>query len=114
LVAEAERAAINHPIQGFGADIIKMSMIKTKEELSKLGWWGKKVKMILSIHDELLLEVSDDMIEKTARLVKKIMEEIYNLPVPLVVEVSSGKDWGHLNKLGSEPSVSSVSPALRN
>jgi DNA polymerase-1 len=99
IVAEAERAAINHPVQGLGADFIKMSMIKSKEKLEETGSWNKNAKMILSIHDELLFEVRDDMMEKTARLIKEIMEGIYDLPVPLEVEVYSGKDWGHTKKL---------------
>ena len=99
IVAEAERAAINHPVQGFGADIIKMSMIKTRDALREAGFFGKEVKMVLSIHDELLFEVRDDMIEKTSRKIKEIMEEIYKLPIPLRVEVATGKDWGRLKEI---------------
>jgi DNA polymerase-1 len=96
LVAEAERAAINHPLQGLGADLIKMAMVNSKKELEQANLWRKDVKMILSIHDELLFEVRDDMIDSVTRLTRKIMEEVYPLSVPLEVDVYFGKDWGHL------------------
>ncbi len=101
IVAGAERAAINHPVQGLGADLIKMSMIRSKEKLEGEGLWNKSAKMILSIHDELLFEVRDDMIKRTARLIKETMEGIYDLPVPLEVDVSFGKDWGHMEKISN-------------
>ncbi len=95
-VAEAERAAINHPIQGLEADIMKMAMIRAKEKLLLRGFWNNKVRMLLTIHDELLFEVADDMIKDVSEIVKKEMESVFDLGVPLQVGVSVGKDWGSL------------------
>ena len=86
---EAERAAVNMPVQGLAADIIKMAMIKTSQ-------LGEGVKLLLSIHDELLFEIKDDILEETAGSIKKIMEEIYQLTVPMKVDVKIGKNWGEL------------------
>lgn len=99
--AVAERAAINHPVQGLGADILKMAMIAASNFLRKEGVWGRRARMILTIHDELLFEVSDDMMKKTAAAIKGIMENIFPLGVPLGVDISSGKNWGSLTKFGS-------------
>ncbi|MBI2033926.1 MAG: hypothetical protein HYT13_02405, partial [Candidatus Liptonbacteria bacterium] len=63
--------------------------------------WSKAVKMILSIHDELLFEVRDDMIKKITPQIKKAMEEVFDLTPSLKVDVSLGKDWGHLKKMSS-------------
>lgn len=98
-VAEAERAAINHPLQGLAADIIKMAMIRAKEKLILHKLWNSKVKMLLTIHDELLFEVADDMIKDASLIVKKEMEGVFDLGVPIRVEVSSGKNWGNLNRV---------------
>ena len=95
-MAEAERAAINHPLQGLAADIMKMAMIKVKEKLLLRGFWNERVKMLLTIHDELLFEVADDMIKDVSEIVKKEMEGVFDLGVPLRVGVSVGKDWGSL------------------
>ncbi len=96
-VADAERAAINQPVQGLEADIVKMAMIEIDKKIKEKEWEGD-ARMVLTIHDELLFEIRDDMIRKITPLVKRIMEEIYPLEVPLVVDVSSGKNWGHLTK----------------
>ena len=101
-VAEAERAAINQPIQGLGADIIKMAMIKVKETLREAVVRSEAVRRILSIHDELLFEVRDDMIKKIMPQIKKTMEEVFDLTPSLKVDVSLGKDWGHLKKINSQ------------
>ncbi|MEK7117564.1 MAG: DNA polymerase [Patescibacteria group bacterium] len=99
VVAEAERSAINQPLQGLGADIIKMAMIEVDKKIKEKGWESGKLKMILSIHDELLFEVRDDMIQEASEAVKEIMEGVFKLGVPLKVDISSGKDWGNLTKL---------------
>lgn len=100
IAGEAERAAINHPVQGLEADIIKLAMIAAKDELTREKMWGKEVKMILSIHDELLFEVRDDMIERVSRAIARRMEDVYpQLPLPLKIEVKAGKDWGHMKHL---------------
>ena len=77
------------PVQGLAADIIKMAMIKTSQ-------LGNGVHLLLSIHDELLFEIKDDILEETAELIKKIMEEIFKLEVPLKIDVKIGKNWGEL------------------
>ena len=80
----AERAAINAPLQGTAADIIKKAMI----ELHELG-----VQLLLQVHDELIIECPQDKAEATAALVKKTMENAVQLSVPLTVDVSIGKTW---------------------
>ncbi|MBI4094735.1 MAG: hypothetical protein HY435_00895 [Candidatus Liptonbacteria bacterium] len=97
--AEAERAAVNHPIQGLNADILKLAMIRAKSALQEKGWWGREAKLILSIHDELLFEVSDSMINETIEIVRNAMEGAFALGVRLVVHVSRGMDWGKVEKI---------------
>ncbi len=82
--AMAERLAVNTPLQGSNADIIKLAMI----ELDSLGY------MILQIHDELLFEVPDHEIHRVKPIIKNTMENIIKLKVPLVVDISIGKNWG--------------------
>jgi DNA polymerase-1 len=93
--AEAERAAVNFPIQGLGADLIKLSMVRIREFLRAEGWENEAA-LLLSIHDELLFEMSDAMIQTIAPRVRGIMESAYPLNVPLTVKISTGKDWGNL------------------
>ena len=89
--AAAERLAINTPLQGTAADLIKMAMIQVDQDLSKHPHLGK---MILQIHDELLFETPDEQAQELAVRVKKIMEGVFTLNVPLVVDISIGKNWG--------------------
>lgn len=89
----AERMAINHPVQGTAADLIKMAMIKVSEELKK-KYSSDEVKLTLQVHDELVLEVKDALVEKVMKEVKEIMENVVTLNVPVKVEVHSGKSWG--------------------
>jgi len=93
--AEAERAAINMPVQGLAADIIKIAMVKVAEEIKKREW-NDKVRMLLTIHDELLFEIREDIIKEAAALIKKIMESAYELDVPVKVSVKAGQRWGEL------------------
>ncbi len=86
----AERNAINAPIQGTAADIIKLAMIGVHKEL---GVRGLSAKMILQIHDELLLEVPQSEIEEVKDLLIKQMENVVRLSVPLTVECDYGKNW---------------------
>jgi DNA polymerase-1 len=85
----AERTAINTPIQGTAADIIKLAMIKVDRELKKAGL---KARMLLQIHDELVFEVPRKEVEETEKLVKSCMESVMKLDVPLVVNIAVGKD----------------------
>ncbi len=86
----SERAAINAPLQGAAADIIKRAMIRIDPALSKAGLGAK---MLLQVHDELIFEVPEAELDKTAALVKKVMEDAAHLDVPLVVETGSGANW---------------------
>lgn len=88
--AAAERLAINTPLQGMTADIIKMAMIEIDREIEQRGW---KAKMLLQIHDELFFELPDEEISAVQQVVKGVMEGIYPLRVPLVVDLSVGKNW---------------------
>ncbi len=86
----AERTAINTPIQGSGADIIKLAMLRLDQALRKQGL---RSRLLLQVHDELLLEVPEEELEQTAPLVRKVMEEVYPLEVPLEVHLAWGKNW---------------------
>ena len=90
LASNAERAAINAPIQGGAADIIKLAMNRVEKELSARGLKGR---MLLQVHDELVLEVPDNEVEEVSGLLKKIMENVVSLKVPFVAEVGVGTDW---------------------
>ncbi|MBM3561196.1 MAG: DNA polymerase I, partial [Alphaproteobacteria bacterium] len=86
----AERAAINAPLQGGAADIIKRAMIRIPDALAQAGLGAR---MLLQVHDELVFEVPEAEVEQTARLVKKIMEGAAHLSVPLVVDTGQGPNW---------------------
>ena len=96
LRAAAERMAINMPLQGTAADLLKLAMIKIYQGLPKIS---SKSKMVLQVHDELVLEVPKDDLKKVAKFVKDTMENIYQLPVPLVADMETGKNWGKLERL---------------
>ena len=83
-----ERAAMNMPLQGSAADIIKLAMVEVAERLK-----NKKSKLILQIHDELIIETSDDELTEVKQMLVECMENAVKLSVPLTVEVSSGKSW---------------------
>jgi len=88
--SSAERLAVNTPLQGTAADLIKMAMIQVDQLLSRDASLGM---MILQIHDELLFEVPDSTAHKLSSAVKKIMENVLTLKIPLVVDISIGKNW---------------------
>lgn len=81
---------MNTPIQGTAADIIKIAMVKVYSALKESGL---KSRLILQVHDELLVETYVDELDKVKDLVKKCMEEAALLKVPLVVDVSTGYNW---------------------
>lgn len=83
----AERAAINAPLQGTAADIIKRAMIQLFDQL-------KSGKIILQVHDELLVEVEEKKVEETSELIKNVMENAVKLSIPLEVEIKVGDNWG--------------------
>ncbi|NNF00069.1 MAG: DNA polymerase I [Pyrinomonadaceae bacterium] len=88
--SRAEREAINMPIQGTASDIVKIAMLKVDQALKNAGL---KTKVLMQVHDELLLESPNDEIEKVTGLLVKEMESAAELDVPLTVEVSSGSNW---------------------
>ena len=87
----AERLATNTPLQGTAADLIKIAMRQIQEKLNELSI---QAIMILQIHDELVFEVHKDAVDELSALVKKIMENVFTLKVPLSVDISIGKNWG--------------------
>jgi len=95
-IDEIERAAINMPVQSLGADIIKMAMIKSFRGIEKKGWLGEEVRPVLTVHDELLFEVRDDILKSVSVFLKDIMENVYKISVPLKVDLKIGKNLGEL------------------
>jgi DNA polymerase-1 len=86
----AERNAVNAPIQGSAADIIKIAMINIHKRLIAENW---KSKMLLQVHDELVFDVHNSELEKIQSMIKHEMEQAVTLSVPLEVEIGIGKDW---------------------
>lgn len=86
----AERNAVNAPIQGSAADIIKLAMIKIQEVLEQEHL---KTKMLLQVHDELVFEAPENEVEIAKKLIKENMENAYKTEVPLLVEVGVGENW---------------------
>ena len=91
LRAYAERQAINAPLQGGGADIIKRAMVKLPKALAEAGLSSR---LILQVHDELLFEAPDDQAQATAEVAQKVMQSAAKISVPLIVETGIGKHWG--------------------
>jgi DNA polymerase-1 len=88
--AQAEREAVNMPIQGTAADILKKAMIDLHAALPRRGL---KAQMILTVHDELLFECDQSEVEQTSAVVKEMMENAVHLSVPLTVDVGVGENW---------------------
>jgi len=91
-----EREAINAPIQGTAADIMKIAMLHISPALESLGLKGR---MLLQVHDEIVIECPREELEKTARAVQKVMEEAYPLSIPLSTEARWGHSWGEMQVL---------------
>ncbi len=85
-----ERAAINAPLQGSAADIIKRAMIRMPGALAEAGLGAR---MLLQVHDELIFEVADAEVEATAALARRVMASVADLSVPLVVDTGTGVTW---------------------
>ena len=88
--AFAERAAINAPIQGGAADIIKRAMVRLPDALKAAGL---SARMLLQVHDELVFEVPELELDATKALVKQVMEGAAHLTVPLLVEIGAARTW---------------------
>ena len=93
LRAAAERMAVNMPIQGTQADLVKMAMLKMQAWIEKSDL---DIKMLLQVHDELVFEIKNDDVKKAIVKIKKIMEGVWSSGVPLIVDVETGKHWGKL------------------
>lgn len=89
----AERAAINAPLQGTAADIIKKAMIHLNKEIEKKNL---PARILLQIHDELILEVKEESVEEISKLTKQIMEAAITLSIPLDVNIDHGKNWSEI------------------
>ena len=96
----AERAAINAPIQGTAADVLKRAMIRVPPTLARHGL-DTRARMLLTVHDELLFEVDEAVADQTAGVVKDIMESAclpaLSLSVPLTVDIGQGQSWGNVH-----------------
>jgi DNA polymerase-1 len=90
LAAAAERMAVNTPIQGTAADLIKMAMVAIDRRLTQEKL---RTRMLLQVHDELLFEVPEEEIERVKKLVRELMEGVMSLRVPLQVDLGTGKNW---------------------
>ena len=85
-----KRVAMNTPIQGTAADIMKIAMIKVYEELKQRKM---KSKIVLQVHDEMMLEVPEEEAEQVKQLLKESMESVVKLKVPLVADVIEAQNW---------------------
>ena len=89
----AERMAINMPVQGTSADIIKVAMVRLYQEMVQRQL---KSKMLLQVHDELLFEVPDDELDEMRQLVPEVMSTALKLSIPLKVSTKSSHNWGEM------------------
>ena len=85
-----KRAAMNTPVQGTAADIIKLAMVRVDEALKKEGL---QARLVLQVHDELILECPPEEAECASELLRRCMEEVIALKVPLLAEVHTGANW---------------------
>ncbi len=85
-----ERIAMNMPLQGSASDIIKLAMINVSKALKEQGL---KSKLIMQVHDELIIDAPQEEITTVAKILKDNMQNVVKLSVPLTVDVNSGKSW---------------------
>lgn len=88
---QGERLAINTPIQGSAADLIKLAMVNISKRLNKIN---SKAKMILQIHDELIFEFPEEEVEEVKKVVREEMEGVIEFSVPIKVDIGVGRNWG--------------------
>lgn len=100
--AAAERMAINAPIQGTEADLVKLAMIKVQELIDKRGW-KSEVRLLMQVHDELVYEVKTNLVPHVAEEVRRVMESILTkketLGVPIVSSAAAGDNWGDMKEV---------------
>lgn len=99
--AQAERMAINHPIQGTAADLMKMAMIRVHDFIYRNLKEGE-ARILLQVHDELVCEIKEKLVSQVASELKKIMESIYQLDVPLIVDIKYGSNWQEMEEIQAE------------
>lgn len=99
--AQSERAAINHPVQGTAADLIKLAMISCSRYLHD-KFNHADTRLLLQVHDELVFEIKDDLVAKLVPELKRLMESAHKLDVPLVVDVKAGDNWQEMSDLNSK------------
>lgn len=96
-IAESEeRMAINTPIQGSAAEIQKLAMINLSKELKKPDQYHSEPKMLLTIHDEIIVEADKKDIKIVSEKIKNILENVVELPAPLKVEIEVGENWNDM------------------
>ena len=88
--SSGERMALNTPIQGTAADILKKAMVEIYDEFNKRGL---KSKMLIQVHDELVFNVLNSELEEVKSIVRNIMENTFKLSVPLIVDIEIGNNW---------------------
>jgi len=88
--ALGKRLAMNSPIQGTAADVMKLAMLRVYERLKKEV---PEAKLVMQVHDELIVETPKDKAEQTARIVKEAMQETVSLKLPLIADAGVGKNW---------------------
>lgn len=96
--SQAERMAVNMPIQGLEADIMKKAMIEIDNWIEKNNLTDK-IRIILQIHDELLFEVRENFVSEAAKKIVELMESVISLNMPIIAEAKMGDNWGELIKL---------------
>jgi DNA polymerase-1 len=89
----SERTAVNTPLQGTAADLIKLAMIRVARELREQKL---RTKMVLQVHDELVLDVPADEVDEVRERVQQAMEQVIELKVPIVADVAVGPNWRDL------------------
>jgi DNA polymerase-1 len=97
-----EREAINAPIQGTAADIMKIAMVKVHRKLREIS---SSARMLLQVHDELVFEVPEDEISKTAQMIREIMENAYQLKIPLHSDARYGLNWDEMHAIDPDKTI---------
>ena len=88
---------MNAPLQGTAADIIKLAMIRADKDIKSAGL-ENDVWLLLQIHDELIFEVKKEVVERALPIIKKAMEKVVTIPVPIEVSTAVGSRWGELER----------------
>ena len=104
MVAQAERMAINAPMQGTQSDIIKLAMVEADALIEKKKW-REKARLLLQVHDELVYEVDEKQAEEISTALKHVMESVISPKdlhdVPIIAEIAIGKNWGEMKRIGT-------------